>query len=1004
MKSFRYVGLILLTALGGALAQMPRPPQLIVSPRLAEVQPGQGQRFEAAAFDANGQALRLASVSWQVLPDTLGKITDDGFFMAGRSAGKGKILASAKANNIAMPLMGEAEVIVGNPGQNRIVVVIDPGNAVIPPGLSETFRVRLLHPSNIQVQIKEIRWHVRPAHLGTIDNTGRFTAGPNFGAGEIVAFVDTDKGLFNGETRVVVAPRPNAAITGHVAPANEDVRVFGLVSADRLGGDFPWHAEARIDSNGNYFLGRLLPGLYVVRAQARGYLPEFYKDARHYTLATPLQVGPGDTLRAIDFSLDLGGKIAGLVNSEVDNAALAGAHVFALHVITNEKHHAVTNADGAFTIMGLSTGNSAYAVFAEAEGYKGEFYDDANNLLTAKLLTVIEGQSVEGLNLSLALGSAISGRVVDAVNGEPIGKATVLIHSPLAPNLQPVRVVNTNAEGEYVASVRPGEYYVAVEARGYYKEFYDGSRDLRNATKVTVLQDQHTSGIDFKLDPLSKISGTVVDQNTKNPIAGAVVIAFPEPRGNTPPHDPANIKSPFFGRTDSLGQYQIMNVPSGKFFVLAEARGYLSEFWQEAPDLARAQPIEVPESGDMTGIDFTLETGGAISGTVVSASDGTPLGGAQVLAWSKTSNAVEQGLTGRDGKYRIGGLRTGEYLVYVEAKGFEPQFFNGAKNRGQATPVKVEAPNEISGIDFKLEKLDSRRGAITGTVVSEADGNPIPNALVLAMPLQFGPPALGFTDRLGSYEIKGLLPGKYAVLAAAPQFIAEFYDNARSWRQANKVEVGAGRPTSGIDFKLTPAPRGAYHIAGTVMRSDMRRGESNAVIYAIENGVYVGSAVPDDDGNYVMSALPVGEYKIMASGADGEGYYRGTDLNNAAAVSVGNGAHASAINVTLNGVTKVEEALTVPVDFALEQNYPNPFNPATMIPYQLASRSKVSLVIYNALGQEVRTLVAAVQEAGAYEMRWDGKDNRGNQLPTGVYLYRLKAGEATFTRKMIYLR
>lgn len=1004
MKLVRYAGLILLLALAGSALAQPRPPQLIISPREAQVQPGQGQRFEAAAFDPNGQALRIESLAWQILPDTLGKVTEDGFFMAGRAAGKGKLLAHAKVTGFPAPLIGEATIVVGQPDEQRIVVVVAPQHALLAPGESETFRVRLLHPSNLEVRIKNIRWHVRPGNFGTIDTAGVFTAGPHFGDGLIVALVETDKGVFNGEAQVTIAPAAKSAIKGHVAPVNAEVRVFGAVWAERLGGDRPWRGEARIDSNGNYCIGKLLPGLYIVKAQARGYLPEYYKDARHYTLATPLQIVANDTLEGIDFSLDKGGVIKGVITSDVDSAALGGAHVFAVHVITNEKHHALSNEDGAYAIEGLATGNGAYAVFAEAEGFRGEFYDNANNLLNAKLLSVIEGQSLEGIDLSLALGSAISGRVVEAVNGNPLAKAAVIILGATTPNAQPVRVVHTNDAGEYLASVRPGSYYVAVEARGYHKEFYDGSRDLRNAKLVPVVENQHTAGIDFKLDPLSSISGVVVDQNTKAPIAGAVVFAFPERPGNNSTVDPLGAKSPFVAKTDSLGRYKISNVPSGKFFMLAEARGFLNEFWQEAAEAANAKPVEVPASGNVSDIDFTLEKGGAISGLVVSANDGAPIGGAQVLAWSKTGTAPARGETARDGKYRINGLRAGEYLVYVEAKGFKPQFFNGADTRDKATPVKVEASNETSGIDFKLEKLDVRRGAIAGIVVSEADGNPIPNTLVLALPVQAGPPALGFADQLGSYEIKGLLPGKYIVLAAAPHFIAEYFSDVRNWQEATKLEVIAGRVTSSIDFKLAPAPRGAYNIGGTLTRGDNRRGESNAVIYAMENGVHVASAIPDDQGNYFMSGVPAGEYRIMATGASGTGYFGGSNLNNAQPVFIGNGASASSVNLTLNGPTSVASATELPKDFALAQNYPNPFNPETTIPYQLASRSKVSLVIYNALGQEVRTLLAALQEAGSYTAQWDGRDNLGQQMPTGVYLYRLHAGEMTFTKKMIYLR
>ncbi len=93
-----------------------------------------------------------------------------------------------------------------------------------------------------------------------------------------------------------------------------------------------------------------------------------------------------------------------------------------------------------------------------------------------------------------------------------------------------------------------------------------------------------------------------------------------------------------------------------------------------------------------------------------------------------------------------------------------------------------------------------------------------------------------------------------------------------------------------------------------------------------------------------------------------------------------------------------------PKIFALEQNYPNPFNPATTIRYQIPASEKVSLKIYNTLGQEVRTLVNAKQNAGAYSIQWDGKDTQGRAVSSGIYIYRLKAGSNVKSQKMMLIR
>ncbi len=102
------------------------------------------------------------------------------------------------------------------------------------------------------------------------------------------------------------------------------------------------------------------------------------------------------------------------------------------------------------------------------------------------------------------------------------------------------------------------------------------------------------------------------------------------------------------------------------------------------------------------------------------------------------------------------------------------------------------------------------------------------------------------------------------------------------------------------------------------------------------------------------------------------------------------------------GIEKVEgEAL--PESYSLEQNYPNPFNPETNISYSIHNSTDVNITVFNALGQTVNVLVNQKQNTGNYRVNWNGKDNSGNAVSSGVYFYTLKAGDFTSTRKMILL-
>ncbi len=94
----------------------------------------------------------------------------------------------------------------------------------------------------------------------------------------------------------------------------------------------------------------------------------------------------------------------------------------------------------------------------------------------------------------------------------------------------------------------------------------------------------------------------------------------------------------------------------------------------------------------------------------------------------------------------------------------------------------------------------------------------------------------------------------------------------------------------------------------------------------------------------------------------------------------------------------------LPKAFMLAQNYPNPFNPNTRIHYEVPIRSAVSIKVYNLLGQEVRTLVQEVKDFGRYDVEWDGRSNTGQEVASGLYLYRFEAGTVRKTRKMLFIK
>ena len=99
---------------------------------------------------------------------------------------------------------------------------------------------------------------------------------------------------------------------------------------------------------------------------------------------------------------------------------------------------------------------------------------------------------------------------------------------------------------------------------------------------------------------------------------------------------------------------------------------------------------------------------------------------------------------------------------------------------------------------------------------------------------------------------------------------------------------------------------------------------------------------------------------------------------------------------------------TVPTSVALSQNYPNPFNPSTSIRYTVPRTDEenpsVELQVFSLHGRLVRTLVRTTQAPGDYTVHWDGTDDSGYAVPSGLYIYRLTVGEASISRKMALLK
>jgi|SaaInl7_200m_RNA_FD_contig_91_369689_length_10527_multi_11_in_0_out_0_3 hypothetical protein len=163
-----------------------------------------------------------------------------------------------------------------------------------------------------------------------------------------------------------------------------------------------------------------------------------------------------------------------------------------------------------------------------------------------------------------------------------------------------------------------------------------------------------------------------------------------------------------------------------------------------------------------------------------------------------------------------------------------------------------------------------------------------------------------------------------------------------------------------------------------------------------KDGVYTVVLVNTEGGQILQGSGAVLNIDISAAGDKFDGVGE---------ISLLNASFDEGVAAELSREVLSPKAL-LPKAFALSQNYPNPFNPSTTIAYDVpeGDNVQVQLNVYNMRGQLVKTLVNDAKGEGSYQVQWDGSDNYGRRVSSGIFFYRIKAGEFSKTRKMVILK
>ena len=642
----------------------------------------------------------------------------------------------------------------------------------------------------------------------------------------------------------------------------------------------------------------------------------------------------------IDFTLDQGGSIAGQVTEDgaPPGLGLSNFIVYALDATTGDfAASATTDFLGNYTLTGLPAGNyiiyvnsgTGFSILSggQVKKFAGEYYPNTYDRSMAGQVAVSAGGSATMVNVALGGGGSVSGTVIQASDSMPMSFVPVFLSPYVASDTDFLSQVLffsgfTDGTGAYtVEGVPPGDYIArTVQSSSLANEFYGNTYQRNLASMVTVTDGMETANIDFALDAGRSISGTVTRQSNGQAMGGVAVFSQavnPE----------MSLLIPGVDLTDGSGNYQLQGLPPGSYYVgvnfaYTDMQEYASEFYPGAYRLADAVAQNLAAMSK-TGIDFTVEMGGTISGVVRRGDTMQPMQGITVAVAPATAQIDYQLVgafshytqTDANGQYAINGLPPGPLYVGATPAGgfggaspmalypgyFAPQLYDGAYTLGSAGMVNAVLNTEVPNIDFDLEI----GGVISGQVTRADNDQPIAGVSVVAginidanvvggellYYLLFD--REGGTDTNGNYQIVGVPPGNAAVYAVDNNgmFMPEVYDNKTDFDMPTLVAVTLNGITTSTMSGTLAADRGGDPAEGLLVE-----------VFEASTMQLAGSATSAANGGYSVPGLFPGSYQVRVDGGEmytTEFYDNAELLADAATVLVTLGANVTGVDFGL---------------------------------------------------------------------------------------------------------
>lgn len=638
------------------------------------------------------------------------------------------------------------------------------------------------------------------------------------------------------------------------------------------------------------------------------YLTQYYSGRAALLEADPVAAHSGEITGGINAEMRSGGHITGRVTLRASGAPLSGILARAYQPDGTEvpEASATTEPSGEYSIGPLPPGEYKVGFSTQfGEDFEGQYYDASARLGEAATITVTEAANTSEIDAALRTPGAISGTVTDGSTKAAVAGIEV---AALDSEGQPVGFAQTAASGRYtIAALPAGSYRVEFSSgsatNSYLTQYFKGKTALAEATSVSVEEGKLKSAVNASMARAGAIAGEVTSSTTSSPLAAVQVAIYNAAR--------QQIRST---TTNGEGRYDVEGLANGAYEVGFAASGtdFLSQFYNDRSTLASAQPVSVHSGGGATEVDAALRPGGQISGRVTGAPASEPLEDIEVTAYNGDEEEQAATVTNTNGEYDIQGLPTGSYRLAFQAllgDTWLTQYYGDHPTLHEAEPVEVQEGQTASGANAVLRKA----GAITGRVLDASTSEPVAGVEVTAYDSAGEEVAQATSSVGGAYEIAGLAEGSYAIGFSDQEagYTSSFYDNALQSSEATQVVVHEGATTAHVDAALERT--GA--LAGKVLNNKSEPLANIAVTSYNAAQEEVALVETNAQGEYEISDLPAGPYRVGFATTDTEGYvpqYYNShpQLAEAEAVTVSGGETTAGIDATLQQAAQIEGEVT----------------------------------------------------------------------------------------------